>query len=327
MANVLLIGIGPTALSALDSLATKLNVLGLVRDTNTEPNASDMVVIRAHELDIPIFSDISPAAIAALVSDLKPDGVIVSSYNRILKPELLAQCPFVNVHYAPLPKYRGRANVNWALINDEPWAGITIHEMVPDLDAGNILFQQLIPIRDHDTVADLYEKLNALQREHLADTIIRFLNGHQGIPQRREEATYGCSRVPTDGEIEWTLSTRKIDCLVRALVAPFPGAYTYFQGKRLLIWKAKPVENPSHYAGRIPGRVVAASKSEGYIDVLTGDGILRIFEVQLDDGDKTAAAEVIKSVRSTLGLRVSDLLDRVYALEQQIAKLNGIYNN
>jgi methionyl-tRNA formyltransferase len=323
MANVLLIGMGPTALAALESLAEKFHVVGVVRDTDDAVNSVDPVVARAQELAIQVFSDISQAAIERLVSCLKPDCVVVSSYNRILKPKLIAQYPFVNVHYAPLPRYRGRANVNWALINNEPCAAITIHQITPDLDAGNILFQRLIPISNTDNVGDLYEKLNALQRKHLADTIARFLDKYEGIPQRSEEARYCCSRVPADGEIDWTASSRKIDCLVRALAAPFPGAHTYFQGRRLIIWKAEPVDTPPCYVGRVPGRVVGISKSGGYVDVLAGDGILRISRVQFEGEDSTSAAHVLRSVRSTLGLRTADLLERIQVLEEQVAKLMG----
>lgn len=321
MANVLLIGIGETTLSALKSLLAKGNVQGLVRDVDTESNSDDSVVSLAQQAGVPVFADVSQTYIKSLVLSLKPDCVVVSSYNRILKPDLIMLSTFVNVHYSPLPHYRGRANVNWAIINDEPSAAITIHQIATGLDAGNVLFQRLIPIRCNDTVADIYRQLNEIQREHLGETVIQLLNGYEGVPQNSAEATYCCSRVPEDSEINWSASTRSIYCLVRALVTPFPGAYTYFQGKQLMVWQAQPVHNSPCYIGRIPGRVIGISKSEGYVDVLTGDGVLRIFEVQFEGSGRTAAANVIKSVRSTLGLRTSDLLNYIQTLEQQIARL------
>jgi methionyl-tRNA formyltransferase len=228
---------------------------------------------------------------------------------------------FINVHYSPLPQYRGRANVNWAIINDEPCAAITIHKISPDLDEGNILFQQLIPIHLDDTVADLYDRLNQIQEQNLGGTIVKAFHGYEGVQQNNSEATYGCTRLPEDGEINWLASTRSIYCLVRALVDPFPGAYTYFQGKKLLIWQAKPVDNPPIYIGRIPGRIIGRSKTEGFVDVLTGDGVLRIIEVQILGEERTAAANIIKSVKSTLGLQTSELLNRIQNLEAQISKI------
>ncbi|WP_026733399.1 methionyl-tRNA formyltransferase [Fischerella sp. PCC 9605] len=321
MANVLLIGIGTTTASALSSLLAKCNVQGVVRDVDTATNFDDPVISLAQKAGIPIFSDISQQQIKSLILKFQPDCVVVSSYNRILPSELVELSKFVNVHYSPLPYYRGRANVNWAIINDEPCAGITIHEIAPELDGGNILFQELIPIRFDDTVADIYERLNEIQRQNLGETVIQVVNGYKGVPQNHEEATYGCARTPEDGEINWSASTRNIYCFIRALVSPFPGAYTYFHGKKLVIWQAKPVSNSPSYVGRIPGRVVGRSKSAGYVDVLTGDGVLRILEVQLEGSEKTAAANVIKSTKSTLGLQMSELLNRIQILEQEIARL------
>jgi methionyl-tRNA formyltransferase len=247
--------------------------------------------------------------------------VVISSYNQILPPEIIELSTFVNVHYSPLPNYRGRANVNWAIINNESCAAITIHKISPELDEGNILFQQLIPIHSDHTVADIYDRLNTIQRQFLGETVIKVFNGYQGIKQNSVEATYCCTRLPEDGEINWSDSTRSIDCLIRALVSPFPGAYTYFQQKKLLIWQAQILNNPPVYVGRIPGRVIGISKTEGYVDVLTGDGVLRLFKVQFVGQEITVAANIIKSTKITLGLLISDLLIRLQSLETEITKL------
>jgi methionyl-tRNA formyltransferase len=321
MANVLLIGLGPTTLTALKSLRAKCNVQGIVRPIDIASKGDDPVFSLAEQVSIPMFSDPSQKEIQSLILKLQPDCVVVSSYHQILPKDLLELSTFINVHYSPLPQYRGRANVNWALINDEPCAAITIHKISPDLDEGNILFQQLLPICGDDTVADLYDRLNDIQQQHLGETVLKALNGYEGIEQDGAEATYCCTRLPEDGEINWSNFTRSIDCFIRALVTPFPGAYTYFQGKKLLIWKARPVDNPPAYIGRIPGRVIGRSK-EGYIDVLTGDSVLRIFEVQFEGSEKTAAANIVKSIKSTLGLQTSDLLNRIQILEQEILRLN-----
>jgi methionyl-tRNA formyltransferase len=317
MVNVLLIGIGPTTLTALDSLMSKCHVQVVVRDVVID----DPVINLAQKANIPVFPDTSQKAIKSLVLKYQPDCVVVSSYNQILPPSIIELSTFINVHYSPLPQYRGRANVNWAIINNEPCAAISIHRISPDLDEGNILFQQLIPIRGDDTVADLYNRLNQIQWQNLGEAIVKAFNGYEGVKQNNAEATYGCTRLPEDGEIDWTASTKSIDCLIRALVAPFPGAYTYFQGRKLLIWQAIPMENPPVYVGRIPGRIVCRSKAEGFVDVLTGDGVLRILQVQFTGADRTAAANTIKSVKSSLGLKSSDLLSRIETLEAEIIKL------
>jgi methionyl-tRNA formyltransferase len=167
----------------------------------------------------------------------------------------------------------------------------------------------------------LYQQLNEVQEQELGNTVIGYLNGYEGVPQDDREATYGCTRIPSDGELNWAWSTTKLHCLVRALVPPFPGAYTFLKGKHLTIWKAEPVENPPNFRGRVPGRVVGISRSKGYADILTGDGVLRIFEVQLQREGRTTATAVITSLRDTLGLRTIELLERIEALEQQVAEL------
>jgi methionyl-tRNA formyltransferase len=311
--HVLLIGDGPTAGSALASLLERFHVAGLVR---TPPaDGDDAVLAAAARHGVRVFADTSVTGVWDTVRCLAPDCVVVSSYDRILPPLLLSLCPFVNVHYAPLPAYRGRANVNWAIINGEAETAITVHVVSPGLDDGGILFQRRLPIGAHDTVTDLYGRLNDLQRKHLAAAVERHLAGDPGTPQDEGAASYCCTRLPEDGEIDWSGSTRAAYALVRALAAPYPGAYTHLRARRLVVWRAAPVETVQRWAGRVPGRVVARSPEDGWVDVLTGDGGLRLERVQSRGEDVQAAADVIRSVRTTLGLRTADLLERLRMLE------------
>ena len=119
MDTVLLLGIGPTALSALESLAAKFRVAGLLRDARSSPADDNEIIERARALGVPVLSDLSIEGVERAVLQSSPDCVVVSSYDRILPSRILGSCRFVNVHYAPLPEYRGRANVNWAIINGE----------------------------------------------------------------------------------------------------------------------------------------------------------------------------------------------------------------
>jgi methionyl-tRNA formyltransferase len=309
MPRVLLIGQGPTTQSALESLLGRFEIAALVRST------TDAVVDTASAHGVPVMSDASPAAVDAAVRDLAPDGVVVSSYDRILPARVLARCPFVNVHYAPLPEHRGRATVNWAILTGRPETAITVHVLVRELDAGPVLFQRRIPIGPRDTVGDLYARLNELQRRHLAPALERHLAGDPGVPQDQAAATYGCTRIPADGEIRWDRPTSEVDALVRAVSEPFPGAFTHLDGRRLVVWRSTPAPGPRLWTGRVPGRVVGCAPDDGWVDVLTGDGVLRLLTVQLEGEPPRPAADVITTVRATLGLRVADLFERVRALE------------
>jgi methionyl-tRNA formyltransferase len=306
--RILLIGQGATTLSALQSLLDQFDVVGLVRSNDP----GDAAIQLAAAARVELFADTSLAGVGRAIRQADPDGVVVSSYDRILPADLIATRPFVNVHYAPLPRYRGRATVNWAIINGESRCAISIHSLVPGLDAGGILFQQFVPIGATDTVTDLYERLNAIQREALSAAVARRLDGDAGQPQDESQATYACTRLPEDGEIDWSATTEVADRLVRALTNPFPGAFTWLGLRRLVIRRAEPLHEP-RYEGRVPGRVVRVDRSAGAVDVLTGDGVLRLHEVDLDGAGPERAADVITSVRQTLGLSTARL---AAALEQ-----------
>jgi len=309
--RILLIGQGITTLTALQSLLERFDVVGMVRSSD----AGDAAIGLAGESGVSLFADTSIAGVTDAIKQLDPDAVVVSSYDRILPADLVATRPFINVHYAPLPRYRGRATVNWAIINGDSHCAISIHTLVPDLDAGGVLFQQFVPIGPSVTVTDLYERLNAIQRDSLAGAVARRLQGDEGHPQDDGRATYACTRLPDDGEIDWSATTDAVDRLVRALTDPFPGAFTWLGLRRLVIRRAEPRRVP-RYEGRVPGRVVRVDRSSGAVDVLTGDGALRLHEVALDGGAPQHAADVITSVRQTLGLSTARL---VAALESRLA--------
>jgi methionyl-tRNA formyltransferase len=321
-ANVLLLGNGPTALTALRSLVRSCNVLGVLRATSD----ADADPVRAHasRLGIAVWELDNPCELPNLIVKLRPEAVIISSFNRILLPDILGSVRFVNVHYSPLPRYRGRANVNWAIINGEPLAAISIHLVTPGLDDGNILFQEQVPIAITDTAQSVYDRLNAIQERELGPAVIRAVAGDPGSPQDHGQATYGCARIPDDGEIDWSKSSIAIDRLIRALTPPFPGAFTYLKRRRLVIVRAEPRRTPLRYEGRVPGRVVSRSLSEGWVDILTGDGILRLFEVLPESAEVLEAAGIIGSTRATLGLSRLDLLRWVDSLERRLAKFEAV---
>ncbi|HJU16609.1 MAG TPA: formyltransferase family protein [Stellaceae bacterium] len=316
---MLLLGNGPTALTALRSLVRWCNVLGVLR-TIDDP-VGDPVRIYATKYGIAVWPLGNPRDLHDIIIKLRPAVIVISSFNRILPPDVLALSRFINVHYSPLPRYRGRANVNWAIINGERTTAISIHLVTPGLDDGNILLQEEVIITPIDTVQSLYERLNTIQERELGPAVIRAVAGDLGLPQDHQNATYGCGRVPDDGEIDWSKSSAAIDRLIRALSPPFPGAFTHLERRRLVISRAEPWRDPPPYEGRIAGRVVGRSRSDGWVDVLTGDGILRLFEVILDSGASAPAAEIIRSTRATLGLSRLDLLRCIDDLERRIAAL------
>ena len=321
--DVLLLADGPTGFTALRSLAAQCRVVQVFRKPD-QPEASALrAFAKAQGILVTEFRELNQLRKA--IADLRPAAVVISSFDRIIPPQILALCRFVNVHYSLLPHYRGRANVNWAIINGETTAGISIHLVIPELDGGNLLFQQAIPIGSNDTVACLYDRLNAIQERELGGVVLRVVAGYQGTGQNTDQASYGCTRVPDDGEIDWRQPTDVIDRLIRGLTPPFPGAFTHLDAQRLVIANASPRLDAPSYIGRVPGRIVGRSPSEGWVDVLTGDGVLRVSSVLTANSERPcAAAFVIGSTRATLGLSRLDLLRRIVALEDRLASLEQL---
>jgi len=169
---------------------------------------------------------------------IHPDLGICYSYDRILKKEFLDvfHGKIYNVHGALLPRYRGTNVLNWVLINDEKKTGVTIHIMVPQLDAGAIALQKEIEIGECDTAVTLREKINAVAIELLHIFFSRFLSGSiDVIEQDEEEATIVRRRKPEDGFFTWDQDARNIYNIIRALVAPWPGAWYMKDGKKYVI--------------------------------------------------------------------------------------------
>jgi methionyl-tRNA formyltransferase len=322
MSTVLLVGKGPSALSALDSLAEKYDVAGVIRNARPSRGREDEVQRRADELNVPVLRDTSVQAVEQAIIKYRPDCTVVSSYDRVLSSRILNLSRFVNVHYAPLPRYRGMAAVQWGILNDEPEFGMTIHVITKDLDAGNILYQEQITTNHDEMAGDIYSRLNEIQRRVLGETVERYLGGYGGVPQDAAAATYACARTPGDSEINWSDSTDRIYAQIRtfheALSIPYPAAYTYLEARRITVMRVAPVQDAPHYAGRVPGRVVGRSKADGYVDVLSGDGVLRIHEVMTDDSVVQPASAAIRSTQQTLGLQAADLLERIEALSRRL---------
>lgn len=257
------------------------------------------------------------ADVIGFIEEMNPDLVVVCSFDKVLPEVLLTKNPFFNVHFAPLPRYRGRATVNWAIINGEKTFAACIHKIVPELDAGDIYFKGEVIIEDLDTVKTVYDKLNEMIRNNLGNTVLAAYRG-QIAPIRTDEnlnPTYCCTRLPEDGLINWEKSTLEIDRLIRAVGHPFPGAFTYLNWKKMHIWKARPVANPAIYEGRIPGRVVNVVKNKG-VEVLTGDGVLFIEEIELEGVGACNAADVIKSVKVSLGLSMGEIYRKILEVER-----------
>jgi methionyl-tRNA formyltransferase len=253
----------------------------------------------------------------------RPD-IVIAVGARIIFPPAIYQLPqkgCVAVHDSLLPEYRGFAPLNWAIINGEDHTGVTLFYLNELMDGGDIIGQRRIPIGPDETAPEVYKRVC----EETVSLVLEFYPLIEAgtaprVKQNYQEGSFTCSRTPLDGWIDWGQPTRAIHNKIRALTHPYPGAFTVYKSKRLWILRAKPLNPEPQYVGRIPGRVVAVSLADGYVDVLTGDGALRLFEVQHEGESRAPAASVIKSVKATLGLQVADLLKYLERYEARVGE-------
>jgi methionyl-tRNA formyltransferase len=224
---------------------------------------------------------------------LRPDLLVVAAYGQILPQTMLDLPRFggVNVHASLLPKYRGAAPIQWAILNGEAETGVTIMKMAAGLDTGDILSRRSVPILPEDNSATLHERLAVLGAELLVPTILEYTSG--GIipqPQVESAASYARKITKEDGRLDWTQPARTLWNQVRAFT-PWPGAFTGLTGtsarRRLKILRATIEDN----RGGPPGEILQADKT-GLV-VACGQGALRVHELQLEGGRRMTAAELL----------------------------------
>lgn len=308
MKTVGLFAYGETSYSALKSLLNQFKVLWII--TPPKDTSSDLLPVEslAKKSGVKIIRTNAKKDIVEIIAKNTPDAVVISTYNKMLSSDILKSTKFINIHHGDLPRFRGRANINWALINDRKEIGLTFHQAISDLDAGNIYAQYIVRITDIDTVKTIYDKFNDLIEQHTAKIVEKVVRGFKGKKQEGKP-TYCCTRLPEDGYIEWNKTSREIYNLVRGLTHPYPGAFTYLEGKKLYVWNCEIPPNPKPYEGRIPGRIIEIHKGYG-VEVLTKDSSIIIKDVMYD-GKNVNASLVITSVKTSLGINITKLYEQV----------------
>lgn len=252
---------------------------------------------------IAVNTDLREESVLALTRQARPDYLMCFGYRRMI-PETVMACAAIaciGSHFAPLPRYRGFAPLNWVLINGEEKTAVNIFFLAEEVDAGDIIAQEWVDILETDDINTLTDKCIDAFSPALEKALTQLESGApQGIPQDHRKATFTCSRNPEDGRIDWRRPSRDIRNLVRALTYPMPGAFTTYEGKRLYIWACDMVEERP-YEGRVCGKVVAVDRARNAIKVLTGDGSLWVTRSSTDAADPERNDITFGSVRVTLG--------------------------
>ncbi len=246
----------------------------------------------AQEHGIPVFQPprMKDPTFLDELKGLNPDLIAVTAFGRILPPVILDLPPkgCVNVHASLLPKYRGAAPINWAIINGETETGITTMQMDPGMDTGDMLLVEKFPIGPEDTAGMVFDELSEIGARLLMKTIAGIGEGTlEAIPQDNEKATMAPLMEKETGKIDWTQPAQAISNRVRGL-DPWPGAFTFYKGERLRIWKAA-VDDES--GSGEAGTVVRVDKEA--IVAASGQGLLKITEIQPANGKRMAVRQFL----------------------------------
>lgn len=306
------------ALNRLFSI--KANVVGLVtRPAEMPGNISDYVDLHdlCHQYRIATIDtvDINSDKTIAAIADLAPDYIFTLGWSQLFKSSLL-QLPkqyVVGSHPSPLPRGRGRAPIPWTILQGEKKSAVSLFRMDSGVDSGPILCQRWFDVPPSVYAVDLYR----LVADNLGEA---FCQLYQSIcdsqisetPQDISQATFRSKRTPADGHVDFTRTSVSIDRLVRAVCEPYPGAYTYYRGTIVRIWRTSLEDVPAYYGQQ--GQILA--RSDDRLLVQTGDHPLWLW--QFTDEERQPVSVRDFRIGSKMGF---SLEDEVYALRKEVAAL------
>ncbi len=260
--------------------------------------------VAARTRNLPIFTPekVNTPEWIERITALAPDLILSVYYRNMISSRILplARLGAFNMHGSLLPKYRGRAPINWAVLHGETEVGMTLHRMVKSADAGAIVDQEGVKIGPRDTAAEAFRKVLPCARRVLARQIDFLLTGtaHE-TPQNESEATYFTGRTAEDGRIDWGATSREIFNLIRAVTDPYPGAFVDVGAARLMVWWAE-LDSPAtrNRRGR-PGEILSVAP----LVIATADGALELTKIEWR-GPSAAwkAGEVLESAAPVVGV-------------------------
>src|ERR1700674_5831960 len=291
--------LGYACMEALLKMGAPIAALFTHRDDSHEEIWWRSCAELAAEHGVRVHIDESVEAVAAAIGALKPSIIYSFSYRHLIPEsvlELASQGAF-NLHPSLLPAYRGRAPVNWVLVNGERETGVTLHHMVARADAGDIVGQRAGAIDDSDDALTLYRKLVPLGVELVEDLHPKIVAGNP--PRRKVDISKGSylgRRKPEDGRIDWRWPARRIFNLVRAVTHPYPGAFCFASGRKLLVWEAS-IGTEAARRGA-PGEIVGETAG-GAIEIAAGEGSVIVKRAQFEGGAEDSARAVLARTQTT----------------------------
>jgi len=276
------------------------NVVALIthEDNPNEKIWFKTPAVAAREHGVPVYTpeSVNTPEWIERIAALKPDLILSVYYRHMISTKILElpRLGAFNMHGSLLPKFRGRAPINWAIVEGVTEAGMTLHRMVKRPDAGAIVDQAGAPIEPRDTAEQVFRKVMPLAREVLARQIDALLAGTaRETPQDDSQATYFTGRKPEDGRISWNTTTARIFNLVRAVTDPYPGAFCDIGDARLMVWWAETDSPEAKDRRGAPGEILSLHP----LVIATGDGALHVTRsewVSAQNPKETIAAPALR---------------------------------
>jgi methionyl-tRNA formyltransferase len=285
--RILFFGYSEVGYECLDLLLARGdNVVALIthEDNPTEKIWFKTPAVAARAKGIPVFTpdNVNTPEWRERLAALQPDLILSVYYRHMIGTKILGmpRLGAFNLHGSLLPKYRGRAPINWAVLHGEPRIGMTLHRMVKAPDAGAVVDQEGVAIGPRDTAEQAFRKVLPCARTVVARQIDALLAGTAPeTPQDESQATYFGGRKPEDGRIAWTQTCTEIFNLIRAVTDPYPGAFTGVGSARLMVWWAEtdtPMTRALYAESNRPGEILSVSP----LVVAASDGALELTKVE-----------------------------------------------
>ena len=309
--RIIFMGTPDFAVGTLEALVNAGHEVVLAVTQPDKPQGRKQILIAppvkqtAEKLGIPVYQPkrVRESEALALLRSYEPELIVVAAFGQILPKELLdmPQYGCINVHASLLPKYRGAAPIQWAILNGDAVTGVTIMRMDVGLDTGDMIAKAEVAITPQDTGGSLFDRLAETGAKLCVETIPSIVDGTAVYTPQDEQAATKVGQISKkDGLIDFTRSAAAIECQIRGL-NPWPSAYTSLAGKTLKIWSAQVSDRQTEAQ---PGTVVLVEKDR--FGVQTGEGVLICTEVQLEGKKRMSAADFLRGNALTTGSRLGE---------------------
>ena len=307
--KIIFMGTPDFAVGTLRSLAEAGHEITLVVSQPDKPKGRGHAMVPtpvkvvAEELGIPVFQPVKIREAKEVLEKTEADVCVVAAFGQIIPASILHMKKYgcINVHASLLPKYRGAAPIQWAVIDGEKESGVTIMQMDEGLDTGDMLAKAIVPLDEKETGGSLFDKLSEAGGRLCVETLAKLEKGEITPEKQGESPTAYASMLNKKmGNIDWNKSAVVIERLVRGL-DPWPSAYTHLDGKTLKIWACDVL--PQSASKGESGEILEVTKDA--IHVQTGDGILVLREIQLAGKARMDAGAFLRGYKVVPGTVLS----------------------